>query len=135
MAPRPRSAPAGSTQPNGPVGARTAETAVATTTVGMTNATTDRASTTPRPGNRKRARTAAPGSPMSTVSRVDSSACHTVNHNTEPIAGVTSPEAPAAPAPDRAVTIRVARGYRKNTQKNPAGSNHRIERTDMISAA
>lgn len=59
------------------------DTAAATTTVGMTKATTARASMRPLPQNRNLASTQAPGRATRSVRTVEAAASHTVNQSTD----------------------------------------------------
>lgn len=86
--------------------------AVATTTVGITKATTDNASMVPRIRNRNRASTQQPGRAITITHIVDRRACQTVNQTTPSIAGSVNEvaETAAVSAPWKAVTISVTTG-------------------------
>ncbi len=123
MAPMPLSAPAGSNQPSGPLSSSTVEIAVATTTVGITKATTARAETKPRPRNRKWAMTQHPGNAIAIVSSVEQTACQSVNHSTPPTRALPNADQIRVSASSwlKAVSRRLAIGKPKNSNKKPAG--------------
>ena len=98
--------------------------AEATTIVGSTNGTVTMARNSVRPGNRTRATSHAPGSPTSSVSTVDATACQVVNHTSDQVRPSASTSAAVArlSSPTRPVATMETTGQAKKTARNAAGT-------------
>src|SRR5512134_2920225 len=86
--------------------------AAPTTTVGSTNATSVATRSSDRPGNRNRASRYAAGSPATSVSAVETTACQVVNQIT-PRSRASPSAVPGDTSPITDPTIDTS-GYRKN---------------------
>ena len=109
-----RSTPSGSSARN----------AVATTTVGSTNGTSTRASTSDRPRNENRARAQASGRPASRVSAVETAACQRVNQAISSVDSLvrTSRGTSIVPSTTRLRSRIAASGHTKKTARNASGT-------------
>lgn len=111
---------------SGPPSVSSERNATPTTTVGSTNGTVTNARTSPRPRNRRRYSTYAPGIPSASEIVVPSAACcsvwPTMRHVRGRLNTSTNPDRSGAPSVVKPRATSVAAGQPKKNPRNASGS-------------